>query len=106
MRRLHAALPGVAVLLLLATGSWLLLRPTPIDAKDEPLLRRALQEAARLERTTPETLRRTRTIAFVRGSRVDCVELRTRRTSVLGDDRFCYGRRSGRLVEERVATGF
>jgi hypothetical protein len=87
-------------------ASWLLLRPSTVDAQDEPLLRRALQDGARVEQVSPETLRRSRWIRVAHRGRDDCVDLRTSRTDPTSGSRFCYERATGRLIEERVMGGF
>ena len=106
MRAAPAALLGLGLLLLFVGASWLLLRPTPVAAEDEPLLRRALHDAARVERIEPETLRRTRWIGISRPGGAECVELRTNWTADPSGSRFCYERGTGVLVEERVMVGF
>ena len=106
MRRLAAAGAAFAFLGLLAGASWLLLRPKPIDPQDEPLLRRVLQDGARVEHVPAETLRRSRWIRVAHLGRLDCVELRTARTNPASGSRFCYERATGILVEERLMAGF
>jgi hypothetical protein len=106
MKILPAAGAALALLGLLAGASWLLLRPSPVDPQDEPLLRRALQDGARVEHVPPDTLRRARWVRVAHRGRVDCVELRTSRSGAATGSRFCYERATGKLLEERLMAGF
>ncbi|TMJ12371.1 MAG: hypothetical protein E6G94_13985 [Alphaproteobacteria bacterium] len=91
---LLCALAAVAVLYVRAT------RPL-YWVGDEPLVAQATRAAAREFGTTEQEIRRMTFPILMNTSELTCIELRPKRSDLVGYQA-CYARRGGKLVEERV----